>query len=178
MPTFARALRVRKGDGVYTMVTSPLRAFLVSAAVSPCSRAFPAVGTPSLLWVLSSRAWQDKVFSSGWLSLRSCLGAAELFLVASERCRGERAGFQGAQSPWASGGWCFFGAFPLLSSGRGFLYSHGQTAIRKRQGKSLRLHYDVFGSRRGTSTLNLQSGLFWCSATVARVRRSKAFLKS
>ena len=100
------------------------------------------------------------------------------FLVASERCRGERAGFQGAQSPWASGGWCFCGAFPLLSSGRGFLYSHGQTAIRKRQGKSLRLHYDVFGSRRGTSTLNLQSGLFWCSATVARVRRSKAFLKS
>ena len=33
------------------------------------------------------------------MSLRSCLGAAELFLVASERCRGERAGFQGAQSP-------------------------------------------------------------------------------
>jgi hypothetical protein len=27
--------------------------------------------------------------------------------------------------------------------------------------RSLRLHYDVFGSGRGTSTLNLQSGLFF-----------------
>ena len=117
--------------------------------------------TRSLLWVLSSRAWQYTRF----LVVVGCLCEVawerpSCFLVASERCRGERAGFQGAQSPWASGGWCFFGAFPLLSSGRGFLYSHGQTAIRKRQGKSLRLHYDVFGSRRGTSTLNLQSGLF------------------
>ena len=150
----------------------------IVAAVSPRRGAFDGGDTVAAMGSIKQGLAVYKVFSSGWLSLRSCLGAAELFLVASERCRGERAGFQGAQSPWASGGWCFCGAFPLLSSGRGFLYSHGQTAIRKRQGKSLRLHYDVFGSRRGTSTLNLQSGLFWCSATVARVRRSKAFLKS
>ena len=99
------------------------------------------------------------------------------FLVASERCRGERAGFQGAQSPWASGGWCFCGAFPLLSSGRGFLYSHGQTAIRKRQGKSLRLHYDVFGREEERAPSIYRAGSFGAQRRW-QVRRSKAFLKS
>jgi len=53
-----------------------------------------------------------------------------------------------------------FGAFPLLSSGERCSYSHGQSAIRKRANQRRRLHYDVFGSGRGTSTLNLQSGLY------------------
>ena len=68
--------------------------------------------------------------------------------------------------------------FLFFLPGEAFFTPTGKLLSASGQGKSLRLHYDVFGSRRGTSTLNLQSGLFWCSATVARVRRSKAFLKS
>jgi hypothetical protein len=80
----------------------------------------------------------------GFLVVVGCLcegdwEGAEMFLVPPERWprRALRVSM-GAEPLWLGG--FSFGAFPLLSSGRGFLYSHGQTAIRKRPGKSLRLH--------------------------------------
>src|SRR5262245_42048369 len=75
------------------------------------------------------------------------------------------------------GGFCF-GAFPLLSSERGFLYSHGQTAIRKRQGKLRRLHCDVFGSGKRNEHPQSTERVLLIPAAVARVRRSEACLKS
>jgi hypothetical protein len=97
-----------------------------------------------------------------WLVIfAKVMGAAEMFLVLCERWpRRALRVFKGRRVSLHLVGGFSFGAFPLLSSGRGFLYSHGQTAIRKRARKWRRLHYDVFGSGRGTSTLNLQSEFF------------------
>jgi hypothetical protein len=85
------------------------------------------------------------------------------------------AGFQGAQSPWPLLGFSF-GAFPLLSSGRGFLCSHGQTAIRKRREERGACTLTYSGREEERAPSIYRTGIFWCSATVARVRRSKAFL--
>ncbi len=41
-----------------------------------------------------------------------------------------------------------WGAFPLRSSGRAFIFSLGQSAIRRRLRKIARQHYDVFGCRK------------------------------
>ena len=88
------------------------------------------MGTPPLLWVLSSRAWQYGVSYGGWLALRRCIWLVFFFRSVPSSFFRER--------------------LSLLS--RANCYPQ---AARK----LLRLHYDVFGSGRGTSTLNLQSGL-------------------
>jgi hypothetical protein len=54
-----------------------------------------------------------------------------------------------------------FGAFPLRSSGRVLFSASGNLLSAGAFEKITRQHYDVFGSGRGTSTLNLQSGLLW-----------------
>ena len=55
------------------------------------------------------------------------------FVFPPKGCRGERCGFsRGAEPRWICLDGFSFGTFPLLSSGRGFFYSHGQSAIRKR----------------------------------------------
>ena len=67
--------------------------------------------------------------------------------------------------------------FLFFLPGEAFFTPTGNLLSASERKEWRRLHYDVFGSGRGTGTLNLQSGCFWYSATVARVRRSKAFLK-
>jgi hypothetical protein len=86
----------------------------------------------SLLWVLSSRAWQYKVFSSGWLSCEVDWERPNCFLWPPNAAAASARVFKGRTAPGHLVGGFSFGTFPLLSSGRGFLYSHGQTAIRKR----------------------------------------------
>ena len=100
------------------------------------------------------------------------------FVFPPKGCRGERCGFQGAQSP-AGSAWMVFLSerFLFFLPGEAFFTPTGNLLSASERKEWRRLHYDVFGSGRGTGTLNLQSGCFWYSATVARVRRSKAFLK-
>src|SRR5262245_63063881 len=89
------------------------------------------VRTPSLLWVLSSRAWRYEV-SEWWLVVLAKVIGSGRDVSCSPRtlAAASGAGWR-AQSPLDLLGFSF-GVFPLLSSERGFLYSHGQTAIRKR----------------------------------------------
>ena len=139
----------------------------------------PAVGTRPLLWVLSSRAWQYTRF----LVVVGCLCEVawerpSCFLWLPNAAAASARVFKGRRAPGHLVGGVSAERFLFFLPGEAFFTPTGKLLSASGQGKSLRLHYDVFGSRRGTSPLNLQSGLFWCSATVARVRRSKAFLKS
>ena len=79
-------------------------------------------------------------------------------LFAPNACRGERCGVWGCGVPidWL----CFsFGAFPLRSSGRGLFSPSGNLLSAGAFGKSHASTMTYSGVGRGTSTLNLQSGL-------------------
>ena len=80
-----------------------------------------------------------------------------MFLVPPNAGRGERCGFLCVQSPLWLGGFSF-GAFPLLSSGERL--SPRANCYPQAARKGCACTIDVFGSGRGTSTLNLQSELW------------------
>jgi hypothetical protein len=107
-----------------------------------------AVGTPPLLWGFCQEG-----------SALSCfcrcgrVWGVDLFVSPERLPRRAVRGFGGAEPPIKCGWVFFFGAFPLRLPRRVLL---GQSAIRKRAQKDRHLHHDLFGSGRGTSTLNLQ----------------------
>jgi hypothetical protein len=91
-------------------------------------------------------------------------------------CRGERCGVWGSIAP---SDWVLVvssGAFPLRLPG-GLFFSSGNLLSASAPTRGLaRLQHDLFGSGRGTSTLNLQIEFVWShSAAMSRVRRSKGF---
>ena len=126
-----------------------------------------------LLWVLSTRRFAKTIFLfAGLLFVGRCHRG--VVSVPPEPCRGWW-GFEGRRAPLKLATGCFlFGAFPLLLPGE-FLSPRAICYPQAHPQKIARQHYDVFGSGRGTSTLNLQSEFFVRPAAVSRVRRSKVF---
>jgi hypothetical protein len=70
-------------------------------------------------------------------------------------CRGERCGVLGAPSLQSNVNWVFFLLERFLFIFRGE-FSSGNLLSASAPTKDRRLHHDLFGSGRGTSTLNLQ----------------------
>ena len=90
-----------------------------------------------------------------WWSLRSWL------LSFPSNATAASGASSGGAEPRSDGGWSFSsGAFPLRLPGALF-FSSGKLLSASAPPRVRRLHYDLFGSRRGTSTLNLQIELFW-----------------
>jgi hypothetical protein len=91
-----------------------------------------------------------------------CGGVLRKLVVAvpPNACRGERCGVWGRRAP-GDGFKCFLLERFLFSFREPIVFSSGNllSASAPPQGFR-RLHYDVFGSGRGTSTLNLQIELF------------------
>jgi hypothetical protein len=77
-----------------------------------------------------------------------------IYLFPSNACRGERCAVLGAQSP-IDVNWVFFLLERFLFIFRGE-FSSGNLLSASAPTKDRRLHHDLFGSGRGTSTLNLQ----------------------
>ena len=103
--------------------------------------------------ILSS-GFRAKLFLPLWWSLRS-----GLLSFPPNACRGERCGSGGASPPRD---WVLVfssGAFPLRLPGALF-FSSGNLLSACAPVRDRRLHYDLFGSGRGTSTLNLQIEFF------------------
>ena len=100
----------------------------------------------------------------------------ESCFVPAEGVPGRALGFQGAQSPVEPLGWSFFPErFLFFLPGQVF-FTPRQLLSQPSEKEWRRLHNDLIGSGRGTVPSITEPG-FWDSATVARVRRSKAFLK-
>ena len=99
------------------------------------------------------------------------------WLFPPNACRGERCGVWGRTAP-SSLVRCFsFGERFLFFLPGEFLYLLGNLLSASAPAGDRRLHYDIFGSGRGTSTLNLQIEFFFeHSEALSRVRRSKVLL--
>jgi hypothetical protein len=120
--------------------------------------------------ILSSRLRAESLslweFVRGWLVVP---------LFAPNACRGERCGVWGRTAPSKLVGWFVFWSVSSSASGRAFFSVFpGNLLSASAPAKERGLHYDLFGSGRGTSTLNLQNEFFLeHSAALTRVRRSK-----
>ena len=109
--------------------------------------------TAAAMGILSS-GFRAKLFLSLWWSLRSWL-----LSFPPNACRGERCGVWGSIAP---SDWVLVvssGAFPLRLPGALF-FSSGNLLSASAPPRDRRLHHDLFGSGRGTSTLNLQIEFF------------------
>ena len=102
--------------------------------------------------ILSS-GLRAKIFFSLWWSLRNWL-----FLFPPNACRGERCGVWGRRAPKD---WVVFFSWSVSSSSSGrVFFSSGNLLSASAPTRDGRLHHDLFGSGRGTSTLNLQIEFF------------------
>ena len=113
----------------------------------PTVGVFPAMGTSPLLWG-SCQVGSALRFFFVVVSLRSWLWS-----FPPNACRGERCGGWGRRAPmWL--GLFSFGAFPLRLPRR--VLPRAICYPQAHQQRDRRRHHDLFGSGRGTSTLNLQ----------------------
>jgi hypothetical protein len=103
-----------------------------------CSGGVPAPGSPRRWDTVAAMGFVKQGLAVGsFLVVVGCLCEGDweresCFVFPPNDCRGERCGVKKTKSASAWEWFAFFGAFPLLSSGRGLFYSHGQSAIRKR----------------------------------------------
>ena len=111
--------------------------------------------TSPLLWGFLSSGFRAKLFLSLWWSVRSWL-----LSFPPNACRGERCGVWGSIAP---SDWVLVvasGAFPLRLPGALFFSSGNLLSASAPTKGDRRPHHDLFGSGRGTSTLNLQIEFF------------------
>ena len=111
-----------------------------------------------LLWVLSSRRLAETIVFIRWVSCCRTV-SSQSFSVPPEPSR-RLVGLEGRGASQLISGFSFWSVSSWFFR-ESIVFSLGQPAIRRRFRKIARQHYDVFGSGRGTSTLNLQSGLLW-----------------
>ena len=95
-------------------------------------------------------------FSGGWLSLRRRLGASRVVLC-SRRTAAATSGvrLKKPRAPRHGSGLLFSERFLFFLPGEAFFTPTGNLLSASEREEWRRLHYDVFGSGRGTSTLNL-----------------------
>jgi hypothetical protein len=142
-------------------------AFFCSDRVLTVEGSLGAGDTTAAMGILSSRL-RAKLFLSLWSSFGESICCSPRTPAAASG-----AGFGGAW-PHQCGGFFFFWSVSSSSSGSAFFSPRAICYPQAHQQREWRLHYDLFGSGRGTSTLNLQIEFSWLrSAAVARVRRSK-----